>query len=254
MQQLRHLCIVAPLEIEFKTAASLLTERRFSTADEISVCHGRLGERHITVLKTGMSAIGFVKRLANHLLNNRYDALIVAGLAGGLSPNLKSGDAVVYDLCHRVGDRDRSGTEQEEESKVASDDRLTLLLSETLRASGLNCVRGAGLTVRQIIPGSGEKISLGIRYNATAVDMETYEVLVVCAQARLPATALRIVLDAAESDLPNFKRATGPHGRLSNWQAASVMARTPLISLRFLLSIRPVVRALKENLKAVLNA
>jgi hypothetical protein len=70
----------------------------------------------------------------------------------------------------------------------------------------------------------------------------------------LPATALRIVLDTAETDLPNFNRATGPDGHLSISQAASVMSRTPLLSLRFLFSVRPVVSALRENLQAVLNA
>jgi adenosylhomocysteine nucleosidase len=254
LRQIGNLCIVAPLELEFKTAATLLTEKRFSTEDEISVCRGRLDKRQVTVLKSGMSAIGFAERLANHLLNNRYDALIVAGLAGGLTPDLKSGDAVVYDMCYKAGDRDRQGSDQGEGARVVSDDRLTLVLSETLRASGLNCVRGTGVTVRKIIPGSREKISLGIRYNADAVDMETYEVLVVCAQARLPATALRIVLDTAETDLPNFNRATGPDGHLSISQAASVMSRTPLLSLRFLFSVRPVVSALRENLQAVLNA
>src|SRR5215813_15506889 len=129
------LCLVTAVGIEFKIAAGLLTAKSFSEEpplegrrpclrgptqehlDEpgrqgrlpskgfsegprLKICRGQFGARRVTVLQSEMGAVGFADRLVEHLADNRYDALIVAGLAGGLDPKLRVGDAVLYDLCY----------------------------------------------------------------------------------------------------------------------------------------------------------
>ena len=254
---LSHLCLVTAVEIEFKTAVGLLDESGFSDESQMNVCRGRCGNRRITVLKSEMGAIGFAERLGDHLKNNRYDALIVAGLAGALSPQLKRGDAVVLDLCHdartKSAFREKSSA-CEEKASIACDDNLSKYLAETLRASGAPCFGGTGLTVDQIITRAKDKISLGIQYNAMAVDMETYDLLTVCAEFGLPAAAVRVVSDEADCDLPDFNQALKPDGQLSNWQMALAMLKNPIISIRFLLGIKPVIDALRANLRAIISA
>jgi nucleoside phosphorylase len=198
-----------------------------------------------------MGAVGFDERLAKHLANNRYDALIVTGLAGGLDPKLRAGEAVIYDLC---GDAraDENRSDRGNVASIACDHWLSQFLFEALKASGSACVRGSGVTAGRIIAEATDKLSLGARYNAAAIDMETYGVLGVCARFNLPAAALRVISDEAGQDLPDFNRAYGADGRMNGWRMAAAMMARPLAALRFLLGIRRALRSLKESLKAVL--
>src|SRR5262245_15929395 len=106
------LCIVTAVDVEFKIAASLLSGKSFSEEPPrgrprgMKICRGLFGGRRVTILQSGMGAVGFAERLSKHLADNRYDALIIAGLAGGLGPQLRVGDAVLYNLCYdaRVSD------------------------------------------------------------------------------------------------------------------------------------------------------
>lgn len=214
----------------------------------MKICRGRFGRRRITVLQSGMGARGFDRRLAEHLAANRYDALIVAGLAGGLNPKLRAGDAVLYDLCYGArADRD-------EVASVGADDGWSKLLFEALRASGRPCVRGSGVTVNEMITEAEDKLALGARYGAAAVDMETFEVLNVCARFDLPAAALRVILDEAGHDTPDFNRAYEPNGLVNAWRMAGAMMARPVAASRFLLNVRPALRTLRENLKVAFCA
>jgi nucleoside phosphorylase len=184
---------------------------------------------------------------------------MVAGLAGALDRKLKRGDAVVFDLCYdgRINKEALNSREKqsarEENASINCHIKMSKLICETLQRSGLSSFSGAGVTVDQIITRAEEKISLGVRYQATAVDMETYDILTVCQMFGLPATALRVISDEADTDLPDFNRALDPQGQLSNWRTASVMMSTPIVSARFLLNMKPVVKALRAHLKAVLS-
>ncbi len=242
------LCVVTAVDIEFTVAARLLTESSLSEEAGMKVCRGRFGQRRIAVLQSGMGARGFGQRLAEHLAVNRYDALIVAGLAGGLDPKLRAGEAVLYDLCYDArADRD-------EVASVGADDGLSKFLFEALSASGRSCVRGSGVTVNKIITEAEDKLALGARYGAAAVDMETFEVLNACARFNLPAAALRVILDEAGHDTPDFNRAYEPDGLVNVRPMASVMMARPLAASRFLLGVRPAIRSLRENLKAAFRA
>jgi nucleoside phosphorylase len=255
-----RLCIVTAVDIEFSSVAGLLAERSHSSQSGINSCHGHFGDRRVTVLKSEIGAIGFADRLANHLKDNRYDALIVAGFAGALDLNLKTGDAVIFDLCcdaraHHINLNSRkTPLARDENASIACHAQATEFIFEILRESGFSCFRGAGVTVDQIITKAADKLSLGIRYDALAVDMETYDVLGICAASDLAAAVIRIVSDEAHSDLPDFNRALHPDGSMNPWRTASVMIASPINSTRFLLGLRTAVNALQANLKAILSA
>jgi nucleoside phosphorylase len=243
-----NLCVVTAVDIEFKTAVRLLIEKSFSERSRMKICRGRFGDRRIAVLQSEMGAAGFAEFLEGHLATNRYDALIVAGLAGGLDPKLRAGDAVVYDLCYDAR------TDGAEVASIAGDDGLSRFLFEALKASGCSCVRGSGITVSKIITEAEDKLALGARCNAAAVDMETYQVFGVCRRFNLPAAALRVISDRASHDLPDFNRAYEADGRMNLWRTAGVMTARPAAAVRFLLSVRPALRSLGENLKTALGA
>src|SRR5689334_15664938 len=110
------LCLVTAVDVEFKAATSLLSSQTFSDEFQIKTCRGDVagvsGPRRVSVLQCGMGAPAFAHRLAEHLRCYRYDALIVAGLAGGLDPDLKTGDAVVYDICRAAPAASGPGLEE----------------------------------------------------------------------------------------------------------------------------------------------
>ena len=255
-----HLCIVAAVEIEFKIAAGLLTDAVFSTEERLKVCRGHFGRRRVTILKSEMGAAGFAARLAERIQKDCYDLLVVAGLAGALNPKLKIGDAVVFDLCHKACLRQSSTNSREkpsareENASINCDHQISGFVFGSLRASGLSCFLGSGVTVDKILTRASDKLRFGMRYNAMAVDMETYDVLAVCALHGLPAAALRVVSDETGSDLPDFNRALDPDGRMSWWRVGAVMLTAPLISARFLLNMKTVTNALRAHLTAVLGA
>ncbi|HMV82025.1 MAG TPA: hypothetical protein PLD20_09900 [Blastocatellia bacterium] len=253
-----EVCLVTAVDVEFNAAVSLLTSHHLSTEFQIKTCRGRIGRRRITVLQCGMGARGFAEALSNHLKNNRYEALLVAGLAGGLDPRLKSGDAVIYLRCFNARLKEKPPS-RDQNASIHSNNELSIFLSSALRSRASNrrgqqCFEGAGLTVDRIITEAKTKILLGSDYCALAVDMESYDVLSVCAASNLPAAVLRIISDEAGEDLPDFNRAANADGGMSIWRTAAVMAARPAASYRFLRSIGTVVKSLRESLQVVLNA
>lgn len=253
------LCLVTAVDVEFNAATSLLAAKTFSTEFQIKTCRGLIGDRHITVLQCGMGAPGFAEKLTEHLRLHRYDALIVAGMAGGLEPGLKSGDAVIYDLCHDGRTLSGSNSKEkpfarDEKASIRCEDQVSDFLFSSLRLSGRRCFRGAGVTVNRIITEARDKTLLGVNSQALAVDMESYDVLRVCAGLGLLASVLRVISDESGSDLPNFNWAAESDGRMNVWRTAAAMAARPMASLQFLWSIRRVINALRENLKLVLHA
>ena len=251
------LCIVAAVDVEFKIAADLLSERSFSDEPRMKILRGLFGKRRVTILQSGMGAVGFFEPLARHLANNRYDALIVAGLAGGLDPKLRVGDAVLYDICYDARAIDftrRELPDREGAAAIATDELLSGFLSGALTRSGLPFVQASGITVGRIVTEAKEKLALGDHYGAAAVDMETYEALSACARLGLPAAALRVISDEAGRDMPDFNRVYNADGRINGWRMLGAMTARPSAALRFLLTIRHALQSLRENLQAVMGA
>jgi len=272
------LCVGVAVDIEFKIAASLLTGKSFSEepylernpgsagkdvcaplgrSQGMKICRGMFGGRRITILQSGMGAVGFAEQLAKHLTNNRYDALIIAGLAGGLNPRLRVGNAVLYNFCYdaRATDftcRERPG--HEDVVATACDEALSGFLYGALTRSGLSFIQAPGITAGRIITEAKEKLALGARYGAAAVDMETYEMLDACARLGLPAAALRVISDEAVRDIPDFNRIYNADGRINGWRTFAAMAARPPAALRLLMTVRPALQSLKATLQTAMGA
>jgi nucleoside phosphorylase len=251
---MKSLCLVTAVDVEFNAVTSLLTSRTFSDEFQIKTCQGNVGQGRVTVLQCGMGAPAFTNRLSEHLQHHRYDGLIVAGLAGGLDPELKLGDAVIYDLCHDARDLKEKPSGCDQNATIRCEDQISEFLFRSLQSAGRRSFRGSGVTVNRIITKARDKISLGDLYQAVAADMESYDVLSVCEGSGLPAAVLRVISDDARSNLPDFNRAAEADGRMNPWRMASAMAARPMASLKFLRGLRPVINALRENLKIVLHA
>lgn len=246
-----RLCVVTAADIEFNAVAGLLAESSQISDGELKILSGRFADHEITLLKSEVGAAGFAERLAAHLAVANYDGLLVIGLAGGLDSQLKTGDVVIYDLCFRAQSASEGSNSKEkrpareENASVVCDPDFSTRLFEKLRAAGFQCVRGAGLTIKRVVIEAENKLALGARYGAAAVDMETYDVVAACVRAELPAAALRVVLDEANDDLPDFNRALGADGSTNVWRLLPALLARPIITARFIFNLRRAMRALR---------
>jgi adenosylhomocysteine nucleosidase len=270
------LCIVTAVDVEFKIGVDILSGKSpevgrtlvstgagqaivsptSSEKSHIKICRGLFGGRRITILQSGMGAVGFAERLANHLMNDRYDALIVVGLAGGLDPKLRVGDAVLYDICYDARAIDFTRHEwpdREQVAAIASNGPLSGFLRAALTRSDLSFVRASGITLGRIVTEAKEKLALGAHYGAAAVDMETYEALSACARRGLPAIALRVISDEAGRDIPDFNRVYNADGRINGWRMLGAMTARPSATFRLLLTVRHALQSLKASLQAAMD-
>ncbi|MBO0724862.1 MAG: hypothetical protein J2P52_04610 [Blastocatellia bacterium] len=255
------LCVVAAVDVEFKIAAGLLSGKSFSEETGMKICRGLFGARRVTILQSGMGAPAFTERLAEHLENNRYDALIITGLAGALDPQLRVGDAVLYNLCYDARAVDFPIQEppisedfREEVAVAAGDELLSGFLYGALTRAGISFIKAPGITASRVVAEAKEKLALGARYGGAAVDMETYQALGACARLDLPAAALRVISDEAGRDIPDFNRVYNADGRINGWRMASAMMARPSAALRLMLTIRTALRSLRMNLQAAMGA
>ena len=253
-----RLCIVTAADIEFNAVAAVLGQYSQSKIGQLKVCHGRWKNREITLLKSGVGAAGFAAQLTGHLATTSYDVLLIVGLAGGLDPQLKSGDTVIYDLCFSacfpsVTAKTKEQYNSEQNASIKCDVTLSQRLFEKLRAAALPCVRGAGLTIERVVVEAENKLALRVEYGAAAVDMETYDVVDACIHAEVPTAALRVVLDEARDDLPDFNRALSADGSMNVWRLLPLLLAHPIITARFCLNLRRAMQALKRAVSAALD-
>ncbi|MDX2031260.1 MAG: hypothetical protein SF339_11345 [Blastocatellia bacterium] len=250
------LCLVTAVDIEYNAAVRLLADPAPGDEGGVRLCRGTRGARRVTVLKAGMGARGFAPRLAAHLDANPCDALLVAGLAGGLVPELAAGQVVLYDRCRDVRGSIARELEpgRDEIASIVEDDSFLKIVQALLQTAGLAVKRRAGITVGEIVVSAEKKLQLGVLHRAAAADMETFDIWAVCRDRKLPFAALRVISDEAGQDLPDFNRAYDREGRVIPHRMATAMAARPAVTARFLLNLRPVMQTFRRALQVVLDA
>jgi adenosylhomocysteine nucleosidase len=128
------------------------------------------------------------RRAAEALITgHRPKWVISAGFAGGLQQKLNRGDIVLAD-----------GVVGEHGERMSIDLHLPPDEGQTVR--GLHV--GRLLTVDRIIHKSAEKWTLGKKFSAVAVDMESLAVAKVCQQEKQRFLAIRAITDTVDDELP----------------------------------------------------
>ena len=184
------------VETEFAPWRRLREFRRTAIGD-IELYDARLGDGDLRVLLTGMGP-GPARRIVRAVLGHRPDFCISSGLAGALRPAYRLGEVLV---AHAIG----SGGEAE------------ILRSD---ANLLECAVRCGAkpvqrfwTSETLVRTAREKSAL--RFEADAVEMESYAVLAEAARWGVPGVAIRAISDVAGEDLPyDFDRARDAYGRI----------------------------------------
>lgn len=254
-----NLCIVTAVDTEFKIVAGLLSSKHTQSLaghTDMIVCRGLARNFPVSVLKTEIGAPGFADKFSNFLSTQDFDAVIVAGFAGALSPDLKTGDPLIYTRCFnaRGANNKEKPSARDDFASIHCNSDLSKFIIDSLRNSGSKPREISGVAVERIITLSSEKLSLGAIYDAGAVDMESFDILSACSRSGIPAAVLRIVSDEALCDLPDLNRAVARDGRMHPGLMALAMLSAPVRSFRFVLGIRAAISSLRHNLGIILNA
>lgn len=250
-----HLCVVTAADIEFKAVVSRLSERDYAQTDGLKQCRGRVGRNFVTVLQSEIGAHGFKEKLAAHLGAVKYDALFIIGLAGALSPELKTGEVIFYDTCFAF--RPEFGIAAElsktDQSSVCNF-QVSSSLRQLLMEEGLQCMFGAGLTLDFMVTTPEEKLAMGESYGAAAVDMESHDVITVGTQFGLPVIVLRVILDEATQKTPDFNLALDAAGRMNNLKALLSLLLRPIAAIQFFFSLSHAMKVLRRAANVALLA
>ncbi len=145
------------------------------------------------------------------LLKEKPDLCISSGLAGGLKPELKSGEIVVARevLLANEGKKFRSRA-------------LLVELAEETGATPVNLF----LTNTQVVCRAQSKQSLA--KFGDVVEMESFHVLTRAREQQVPALAIRAISDTVEEDLPlDFGRSMGRDGQISYGKLLLQVGRRP---------------------------
>ena len=248
------LCLVTAADIEFNhIVKALRPEALIGRELDTRMCRanlsGKQGKRPIVVLQSEMGAPNFAERLRRHLAIFPYDGLIVLGLAGALAPALKAGDIVLYENClvaKKLASRD-------EFASIRCDAVFVDWIEKALAAQRLTVKRVDGVVVNEVITRACDKAALHATTQAAAVDMESGVVAEALREVAMPFTALRIIVDEAEQNLPAFNKGLRANGSYDARQMLRVLAAQPRASAIFLWRLRRATNTLRAVTRALLN-
>lgn len=193
-----RILITFALESEFAPWRNLRTFVREPGAAPVA-WRTNIGSAEVRVALTGMRCARWSRQARQHTFEGAPDLCISAGLAGGLRPDLRSGDVVVAGAV------------------TARPERRLLMpqpaLVEAAVKSGAQMVETL-VTSNRIAATAAEKAQLSL--HGDAVEMESYDVLVAAGGRGVPAVAIRAISDTADQDLPyDFNRFLDAAGNVS---------------------------------------
>ncbi len=164
-------------------------------------------------------------------LSLRWRSVVVVGLCGSLAPECKLGDAVLYETCV-----------SHERPLLKTD----VGLSEALEKSVLGCRRVQALTTDAILCTAVQKQQQGRQFQSQVVDMETYPILETLSLRGIAVSALRVVSDEWDQDLPNMQGTVDSKGNLQPFPLAFALLSNPLAGMRLVSSSLQALAALER--------
>jgi adenosylhomocysteine nucleosidase len=156
-----------------------LRDKSRADYNDIRIIRGKIDDRTIEVLHTGVGEKVCRQRVGKFLQDQHFDYLISAGFAGALTDQLPPGDLLLAKNF----------------STIHSTENLSSL-------SGLPVHIADLLTVPALINFREERNKLALTSGAAAVDMETEFIARACAAHGVPLLSLRVISDTAKELFP----------------------------------------------------
>ncbi|SRR6266403_2783213 len=175
-----------------------------------AVYTGKVNEVVVDVYLTGVGWNG-VRAGLYHLLSKKPHLCISSGLAGGLKPNLMSGQIVAG----------RKIVLLQGGAVVRARERL-LNIAEEVGATLVDCF----ITSTQVVSQAQFKKDMGVF--GDVVEMESYHILTMATGPQVASIAIRAISDTVDEDLPlDFGKVLESDGRLNMRKLALQVGRYP---------------------------
>lgn len=148
------------------------------TRKEQFVVHGRIDDKVIAVVHTGVGAKKCAERLGEFLRNETPVAIVASGFCGATSDKLKPGDIVVA--------RNYS----------------TANLAERVQQVLPEAISGDLHSSDRVIDPAADRYAIGREHGAIAIDMETETIARLCGDNSIPLLVVRAVSDSPAAPFP----------------------------------------------------
>lgn len=244
-----NIAIFAASDLEYNSVKAILTnwqERDYS--QNFLAGQGQAGSNSIELFCTKMGPQNAAEQANKALDQTKAKIVLIVGLAGGLVKNSQHTDLVLYKNCFFLPNYVSPLS-----PSISCDEKLNEILSKNLQTEHLSLYQGDGITLPWVVCKAQEKADLAEKYNVTAVDMESYQILTAAKQRDRLATVLRIISDDAKGDLPDLNKAMSPSAEVSNFKMLVEFAKHPVLAARFLLNLKKAVTVLKNTLPKILG-
>jgi adenosylhomocysteine nucleosidase len=200
----------------------LLQEARIAEGDGLTVVCSGSSPRQLRHQMAGLDARGL-------------RGIVSFGVAGGLDPDLKSGDVVI--ATEVISGNTRW------QAQAPSDDVLTSLQIP----NGARIVTRALAGSEDVVLGQAGKAALRDRTGAAAVDMESHIAAAFARDNDLPFAAVRVISDPASRALPKLAMdALKPDGQVDIWKVLRGIALDPMAIPALVFAGRDFNRALRS--------
>ena len=182
--------------------------------------------------------------LAAMLREERPDAVLIAGLCGGLDPSLRAGTLI---LAREAIDEDGDGLQPPAATLAGA--------RRALRNAGPRFVCSRLVTVRAPVATRAERRDLWNAHGAAGADMETVALARAAAEHEVGWMALRAVIDPADMALPGALRGwRDPADERALLRELALSPRDWPACARLALALRPALRALRAGVRIVARA
>ncbi len=176
--------------------------------------------------------------------------ILLMGLGGGLSAELKIGAIALVERCFATWANTQDDPQGMMQAAVEGDRPLLDWLQSTL---GNTAHRVTGVTSQHVIRCADEKRNLHHRFNASVVDMEGYSFLKFCEAEGIQGTVLRVVSDGYDHDLPDISTAISPDGALLPVPLTVGLMRQPVAGIRLIRGSMVALSVLSQVTKCLVS-
>jgi adenosylhomocysteine nucleosidase len=212
-----RIAIVAAMPEELSRLLARATHRRSLSLGSSRAFEATIAGRDAVLVATGEGS-GRASQACRALLSELpIGGLIVAGVAGGLSPSLAPGSVIV---ARRVVDDGETAPAPDRRWAEAAQGCGNAVLGTILSSSSMLCTRDAK---------AGAYARLGTAEPAV-VDLESATLARVAAAHGVPYIAVRAVCDTVDENLPlDFNRYCDDSGKLDRFRLARVALSRPAL-------------------------
>ena len=130
---------------------------------------------------------------------SNVDGVLVLGVAGGVDPELETGDLLLADRYAL-----HNGAAQGAGQALHPDTRMLRAAQQAALNLSVPIFDGGSLTVDHLVAQPQERTELRTQYQTRSVNMEDYRAAEAAREKGVPFLSVRVVLDTASQSLPGY--------------------------------------------------